>query len=138
MFGNFFKGRYGVDTLAYVLLFVGIIMLRFPYVSYLGIGLFVFMVFRIFSRDKNKRYQEQQKLNQMLSKLTKSFTRQGSSAPNGYNPFNRKSSTYNSPDRKLYVILSCPKCSNNLRLPRKKGKLQVTCPVCKTEFIKKT
>lgn len=40
--------------------------------------------------------------------------------------------------RKYYLFLKCPKCNKTLRLPKNKGKLQVTCPVCKFEFLKKT
>jgi hypothetical protein len=40
--------------------------------------------------------------------------------------------------RKDYVFVRCPKCHSMLRLPRHKGKLMVTCTVCRHEFIKKT
>jgi len=40
--------------------------------------------------------------------------------------------------RKTFKYFSCPSCSNTLRVPRGKGKLQVTCPKCGERFFKKT
>jgi len=40
--------------------------------------------------------------------------------------------------RKYYVFFKCPKCKKTLRLPKNKGKLKVTCPICKYELFKKT
>lgn len=37
------------------------------------------------------------------------------------------------PDNK--VIINCRRCSQKLRVPRDAGKISVTCPVCKMEFI---
>jgi LSD1 subclass zinc finger protein len=36
------------------------------------------------------------------------------------------------------LFIKCPGCHNMLRLPRGKGKLQVTCPKCGERFNKKT
>lgn len=33
------------------------------------------------------------------------------------------------------VIINCRKCSQKLRVPKDAGKLSVTCPICKTEFL---
>ena len=38
------------------------------------------------------------------------------------------------PDR----YFRCPNCSSTLRVPKGKGKICITCPVCRKEFIKKT
>ena len=32
----------------------------------------------------------------------------------------------------------CPKCHQKVRVPRGKGKIQITCPKCGEKFIKKT
>ena len=34
-----------------------------------------------------------------------------------------------------YSIINCTNCSAKLRVPKRSGKLMVTCPKCKTEFI---
>lgn len=37
-----------------------------------------------------------------------------------------------------HKYMKCPHCKAQLRLPKGKGKISVTCPVCKKEFVKKT
>ncbi|MDR2615993.1 MAG: hypothetical protein LBC28_05370 [Oscillospiraceae bacterium] len=41
-------------------------------------------------------------------------------------------------DRKSHRFFKCPSCKNILRVPKGKGKLQITCPKCGERFIKKT
>lgn len=33
------------------------------------------------------------------------------------------------------IIIKCSRCLNNMRVPLDKGKIMVTCPVCRKEFI---
>jgi predicted RNA-binding Zn-ribbon protein involved in translation (DUF1610 family) len=40
--------------------------------------------------------------------------------------------------RKEYKFFECPSCGNTLRVPKGKGRLQITCPKCGERFIKKT
>ncbi|CDI48942.1 Zn-finger containing protein [Clostridium tetani 12124569] len=41
-------------------------------------------------------------------------------------------------ERREFLILRCPNCSQKLRLPRKKGNILVTCPRCIFKFKSKT
>ncbi len=41
-------------------------------------------------------------------------------------------------DRNVYRYYKCPKCKNKLRVPKGKGTIAITCPVCHTEFTKRT
>ncbi|HBQ64708.1 MAG TPA: hypothetical protein DD727_07270 [Clostridiales bacterium] len=49
----------------------------------------------------------------------------------------RRRQTFHHKSRDTFTF-SCPQCKNKLRLPRNRGRLKVTCPVCKHEFFKKT
>jgi len=40
--------------------------------------------------------------------------------------------------RKTHKFFKCPGCGNTLRVPRGKGKLQITCPKCGERFSRKT
>ena len=40
--------------------------------------------------------------------------------------------------RKDYKIFRCKVCGRNIRVPRGKGKMEVTCPVCKNKTVHRT
>lgn len=40
--------------------------------------------------------------------------------------------------RKLSRYYRCPKCRTIVRVPKGKGKIQITCPRCRSQFIKRT
>lgn len=37
---------------------------------------------------------------------------------------------------KFYRFFKCPNCAQKVRVPKGRGKIMITCPKCKTEFIK--
>lgn len=41
-------------------------------------------------------------------------------------------------ERKAYKYFKCPSCRQNLRAPRGRGKITVTCQKCHNQFISKT
>jgi hypothetical protein len=140
MFRNFFKDRYGVDTFGIVLVFLALILSRINIVWILGAAVFLYAIYRMLSKDRNKRFQEQQKFNSLLQKFMKIFSREGSFFSKLFK--NLQGRYYYSKmifqQRKQFEFFKCPKCKKNLRLPKNKGRLQVTCPVCKFEFYKNT
>ena len=40
--------------------------------------------------------------------------------------------------RKEYRIFRCKGCGRNIRVPRGKGKLEITCPLCGRKVIHRT
>lgn len=41
-------------------------------------------------------------------------------------------------EKKDFLVIKCPNCSQKLRLPRRKGNILVTCPRCSFKFKLKT
>ena len=123
---RFLQGRYGVDDLNKFLMILTIVVvavslfIRIPGVS-LGISVFMWLMliliyFRMFSRNVSRRYAENLKYLQIRNKL-----------------FHRNGTT----DR-YHKIYLCPSCRQKIRVPKGRGKICITCPSCRREFIKRT
>ena len=117
---TFMVGRYGTDKLNMVILSAGLaaclvsafvdsvkVNLLLTGVSY---GLMIWALYRSFSRNTYKRYQENRKFLQFFDRLK---------------------------DRE-HRYYDCPKCRQVVRVPRGKGKIAITCPKCREKFVKKT
>lgn len=125
---NFMAGRYGADHFNRFLLGVALIAMLLS--SFFGrtvlysISLLILLYcsFRMFSRDYDKRYQEN---NKYLTYKNRFF-----------NIFRKGKNTVN--QRKEYHIYKCPSCKQKIRVPRGKGRIEITCPKCHTQFIKKS
>lgn len=126
-------GRYGNDQLGnflfviYLLFFVLQLIFRGSIAGLvlLMLGYFVIVLyfFRFFSRNIFKRQLENQKFMQVWNSV-KNFFR-----------FWKMRWQERSGTKALY---RCPKCHQVIRVPRGKGKIAITCPKCRFEFIKKT
>ena len=133
-FNKFMKGRYGVDelsrftmgvALALIILtmFVNIVNRSVGSVlDFLGIAAIVYAYFRIFSRNIQQRYAENQKYLQMTSKLRLRFNKEKNLMK----------------QRKTHHIYACPGCGQKIRIPRGKGKIEIECPKCHTKFVKRS
>ena len=40
--------------------------------------------------------------------------------------------------KKIYRFYKCPQCRQRVRVPKGKGRICITCPKCRAEFIKKS
>ena len=117
---NFMAGRYGTDKLNMVILMAGLaVCLVSPFIHSVKVNLLLtaisyalmfWAVFRSFSRNTYKRYQENRKFLQFFDRLK---------------------------DRE-HRYYDCPKCRQVVRVPRGKGKIAITCPKCREKFIRKT
>jgi hypothetical protein len=133
MFKNILRGRYGFDVLTYVLLLAAVMFANMKYVWVISLVLVGYALFRTLSKDIAKRSLESQKFNQFIMTEGVKFKK-------FLLPLWNKGSQFKTrfQQRKDYIFLPCTNCKKTLRLPKNKGKLQVTCPVCGFEFQKKT
>lgn len=119
-FRHFMLGRYGTDKLNTAILTVGVVcsvvvmFVRLPLLDLalttISYGLMIWAIFRMFSRNIYKRYQENRKFLRLMEQLK---------------------------DRE-HRYFDCPRCRQPVRVPRGKGKIAITCPKCQEKFIKKT
>ena len=129
---RFMQGRYGIDQLSKFLLITGLAVVLLsaffgdPAVSLLlyifGWGVVIYCYFRIFSRNVQKRYAENQAYLMKTYKIR--------------NWFQNQKNIWQ--QRKVYHIYTCPSCKQKIRIPKGKGKIEVRCPKCGTTFIKKS
>ena len=125
---NFMRGRYGIDQFSNFLMGFGCalvfltIFINNSLIYILGMASFVYAYVRIFSRNHQKRYAQNQKF---LQKTT------------GIRAFFRKEKSKMNM-RKTHRIFRCPECGQNVKVPKGKGKIAVTCPKCRCEFVKRS
>lgn len=125
---RFMQGRYGVDQLSKFLVVLGIIIvvlsnfIRGNIVYPIGMVVIIIAYFRALSKDHARRYKENQKYLIYENKV-KSFFRKGK---------------FNTQQSKTHHVYTCPNCKQKIRVPRGKGKIEVSCPKCYTKFMKKS
>ncbi len=117
---QFMMGRYGNDKLNMVILGGGLVVsLLSLFIHFMPVNLALVVlsyalmgwaIFRTFSRNAYKRYQENRKYLMLVQRLK---------------------------DRE-HRYFDCPRCHQQVRVPRGKGKIAISCPKCREKFIKKT
>lgn len=129
-------GRYGNDELSLAIWIVSLVLLVISsilsafaktggallYVAFgiriLGLAMLIWMMFRMFSKNIARRRAENYKFLAFSRSLKGIFRRR--------------------PDAKTHRYFKCPGCGQTVRVPRNKGKINITCPKCGVKFIKKT
>lgn len=125
---RFMMGRYGNDQLNQFIFIVAIISMVIELITHwslfyiLALVLLIYGYVRAFSKDINKRYEQNMKFLEKKDAVLNRF---------------RKEKYYAS-QRKDYHIYTCPQCRQKIRVPKGKGKISITCPKCRTSFIKKS
>ena len=126
-FARMMQGRNGIDNLGYTALWAGLIislvdtLIGLGILGLLGTALYIYAIFRMFSRNVEKRQEENRRyvlFTIYWQKEVKLF-------------FLRLKGT------KEYKYFRCPSCKNRLRLRRGCGEKHITCPVCKHQFDQK-
>lgn len=131
-FQRFMSGRYGADELSKTLSIAVVVCLvvslfsgLLPVLSilyWIGLGLMVYNTYRMFSRNVSKRHEENQKfLNARYQAAVKK---------------NARKKRWE--QRDTYRFFKCPSCKQQVRVPKGRGKICITCPKCRAEFIKKS
>lgn len=135
---KFLKGIYGIDLLSLILLLIASLFNLSRYTSIIGFALVIISLLRMLSKNIAKRQAEN---NSLINFLNKPLSKFGLRIPYNSQPIDFTSFSYayqvlknKFNQRKTYKITSCPKCGQKLRLPRKKGKIVVTCKRCLHKF----
>ena len=132
---KFMMGRYGVDQMNIGVLIFSMVctltasLTRWLLLSILGTALLSYGVFRMFSRNVSARSKENQKFLVFWNKVKGIWYK----IKDWFSGKKRRFA-----DRKTHCYFSCPKCKRKLRVPKGKGKIEISCPICGTKFIKKT
>ena len=125
---QFMIGRYGTDGLNQFLSIASLVLLLIAIISrvslftYLGAALLIFCYYRTFSRNISKRTEENYKFYTLKDRVDNKF----------------KGLKDQWDNRRLYHYYRCPQCRQKLRVPRGRGRIQISCPRCGTQFIKKS
>lgn len=121
---RFMYGRYGMDDLSKVMvygslvLWVVTIIFRNSITDVMALILLFGAYFRMFSRNISKRYAELQKFEAWKQKV--------------------KRTPQTVAVRKTHHIYKCPQCKQKVRVPRGKGRIEISCPKCRAKFIKRS
>ncbi len=135
---RFMAGRYGADELNRFLIVSGWVLLLLGFVLS-GINdrltmaagsvlvtvswvLLIWSVFRTLSKNTSRRASENYRYFVCKNKVL------------GW--FRRLKSRWQ--DRKVHRYFRCPQCRAAVRVPKGKGKIRITCPHCRNQFVKKS
>ena len=125
---RFMMGRHGADNLGMFTLLTGLVcsllgsFTRVGILSVIGLALYIISLFRMFSRNHEKRVAENRKYIELTSGW-KTKIRQ----------FTRRMK-----NRRDYRYFKCPNCKVLLRMKRGSGEKDITCVRCGHQFRQKS
>ncbi len=125
---RFMMGRHGADNLGMFTLLTGLVcsllgsFTRVGILSVIGLALYIITLFRMFSRNHEKRVAENRKYIELTSGW-KTKIRQ----------FTRRMK-----NRRDYRYFKCPNCKVLLRMKRGSGEKDITCVRCGHQFRQKS
>ena len=86
------------------------------------LAVIILLYFRMFSRNVNRRWQENQAYLRMQFYVSEYF----------------KKLRFRFSEGRKYRIFKCPSCGQKVRIPRGHGRVSIHCPKCGTDFIKRS
>lgn len=125
---SFMSGRNGLDQLNIAALVIAVVFSLLSNIRVLSflrvfsLALWILVIFRMLSRNLARRQAENYWYVRRTEKLrgdVSGFTTRASQC-------------------REYKFFVCPGCKNRLRVPRGKGKIQITCPRCGHRFSAKS
>ncbi len=127
-FRNFMYGRYGFDQFTRALIICSLVLsvmmnlTRISWLILIAYVPFIYALYRTFSKDIQRRTHENMAYMRFSGNLRNRFVH-----------------------LKLYLVgtkshkyYKCSKCKQLIRVPRNKGRIAITCPKCRNEFIRRT
>lgn len=128
-FQKFMYNKYGMDELNLALLWLGVIMAALSLfvnnavirllMAYLPLG---FCIFRMMSKNYSARRRENDKYLSVIYPIKRKIRKLKNRFKNS----------------KHYKYFKCPNCKQELRVPKGKGNIEITCPRCKVHFDAKS
>ncbi len=126
---NFVNRIYGFDTLSFGLLFASALLFgllgllpvdglsQYHLVGYLPLFL---CIYRVFSSNTLRRQMENERFESVVGPM-----------------FDRiRNRREKKAQKKMFRFYHCPVCSQMLRVPKGKGRVEITCPDCNHKFIR--
>lgn len=125
---KFFVGRYGQDQLGTFLVALAVISMvlriitKANFYNVITLALLIYANYRVLSKNVYARSSENMLYLNYKNKITKSVSW-------AYLSIFGKDG---------YKYIKCKSCGQELKVPKKKGKIKVSCPKCKTEIVIRT
>ena len=125
---RFMAGRYGTDKFNKFLFgaALGVLVLSFfvghGLLYYVAVAIIIYGYFLMFSRNISARYQENERFLKATEGIRKKLR------------INKKKIE----QRREYCFFKCPVCEQQVRVPKGRGHIRITCPKCRHEFDKTT
>jgi ribosomal protein L37AE/L43A len=132
------QGRYGSDnfnrflSVFAMILIVLNLFLRSALLNWIVLAMLVYLYFRMFSRNFSKRTKENEKYMQLSQPIATWIWRVRSKF--GKYGVSKRARTKD----KTHKIFRCPECKQKVRVPRGKGKIEIRCPKCGRQFVKRS
>lgn len=124
----FMQNRYGVDEFGKFLIVMGFVLnllgnfRYFSVLKFVGTAMMVYCVYRMMSKKIYVRLSENRKYVGCKNRAV--------------NWIRMKKERF--AQRDTHRFFKCPSCKQIVRVPKRRGKIEITCPKCITKFTKKT
>lgn len=121
------RKSYGVDLITKHLYYVTLVLLviniflRNNVIKWVAVFFMIIIVYRTLSHQIIKRSREGNKYRDFITKIKQ-----------------KQVILHRNLKDREYKHFLCPTCQTQLRVPKKRGQIEVTCPKCKTKFDART